>query len=153
MKTPKTVLTIESVPRVEIDFMNITHFEEIELVKKIGDYINDYQHTDKEREEITILLEQWLNHTQAHFHIENELMLTANFPAYSIHAHEHVVALDAMTNSISAWKANNDIELLADYIFVVWPQWFERHVNTMDVITAQYAVMHGVEPHVVIDKN
>ncbi len=149
MKSSKTVLSLESVPRVDLDFMNNTHFEEIELVKKIGDYITSYQQTEEEKGDITMLLEVWLNHTRAHFAVENELMLATKFPAYTVHEHEHALALATMASIVEAWKSDNEIARLEAYVFELWPQWFKSHVNTMDTITAQFACMHGVETHAV----
>ncbi|MDF1589333.1 MAG: hypothetical protein P1P93_09315 [Gammaproteobacteria bacterium] len=149
MTVSKTILSPESFPHVELDFMNTTHFEEIELVKKIGDYISAYQQSEEERDDITLLLDLWFSHTRAHFAVENELMLAINFPAYSIHLHEHEHdhALTTMAGIVEAWKRDHDLAPLEQYVFSFWPQWFHNHVNTMDVITAQFARMHGVEPH------
>lgn len=147
MKVPKTILSPESVPHVELDFMNNTHFEEIELVKKIGNYISAYQQSEEEKDDITTLLDVWLNHTRAHFAVENELMLAIHFPAYSVHSHAHDLALAAMAEIVDLWKKDHDLAPLEQYVFSFWPQWFHNHVNTMDVITAQFALMQGVEPH------
>lgn len=146
----KTILEEQTIPRVDIDFMNNTHFEEIALVKNLGEHIDQYQnndtHTDDETALITELLENWLQHTQAHFTRENELMKATQFPAYPIHSNEHEVALGNMTDVVKNWKRGHDIELLADYVFSTWPKWFNSHVDTMDLMTARYAVMNGFDP-------
>ena len=151
----KIVLDPETIPSVSIDFMNNTHFEEIALVQDIGDLISVYQEnkeqvTDNQTEtvekKITELLHEWLNHTKAHFSRENELMEEYQFPAYSVHAEEHELALKKMQTVVNRWDSHQDAELLSDYIFHLWPTWFSGHVNSMDMITAQYAVMNGFNP-------
>ena len=143
----KTILDTETIPRVELNFMNNTHFEEINIVKALGELITAYQekdsHTDDDVNQISKGLKAWLDHTIPHFERENELMLETGFPAYGVHSEEHQIALDRMKTVISAWEQNKDISLLADYVFTMWPQWFNGHVNSMDMMTAKFAIMNG----------
>jgi len=143
----KTVLDTATIPHVDIDFMNNTHFEEVEMVKKLGELISAYQEqngqSDKEAEEISKDLHAWLDHTKPHFERENELMQETGFPAYAIHFEEHEIALEKMASVIKTWDENKDIDLISDYVFTVWPAWFNTHVNSMDMITAKFAVMNG----------
>ncbi|MEE9352008.1 MAG: hemerythrin family protein [Thiotrichaceae bacterium] len=147
IKLKKTVLDPETIPPVSIDFMNNTHFEEIAMVQDIGELASVYQeqevHTDETTNKITLLLENWFEHTQAHFARENELMEKYQFPAYSVHADEHEIALAKLEAVIDAWKTDKDSNLLADYIFQLWPKWFSKHVNSMDLATAQFAMING----------
>jgi hemerythrin len=143
----KTILDAETVPHVEIDFMNNTHFEEIDMVKALGEKISAYQendnHSDAEINQISKELRAWLDHTIPHFERENELMRETGFPAYGVHSEEHQIALERMKTVINAWEENQDIDLLADYVFTMWPQWFNGHVNSMDMMTAKFAKMNG----------
>ncbi len=143
----KTILDVETIPRVELDFMNNTHFEEIDMVKELGKHISSYLDNDSPPEidsnRITQLLQAWLEHTIAHFERENELMQETGFPAFSIHSEEHEIALNRMKTIVQVWKENKDIELVADYVFTLWPAWFNGHVNSMDMITAKFARMNG----------
>lgn len=143
----KTILDVETIPHVEIGFMNDTHFEEIEMVKGLGKLISAYQekdtHTDDEIAQISLNLRNWLDHTIPHFQRENELMLETGFPAYAIHSEEHEIALNLMKTRVQTWEQNKDIELIADYVFTLWPAWFSAHVNSMDMMTAKFAMMHG----------
>jgi len=147
----RRVLTPETMPKVDIDFMNNTHFEEVELVMVVGNQILAYQEnelvTDMDIYAMTESLEYWLSHTHAHFERENELMREIQFPPYQFHAGEHEIALSKMTEIVNDWKQEQDIERLADYVFIDWPSWFEAHANSMDMITARYALMQGYDPH------
>ena len=147
----KIVLEVATTPRVEIDFMNNTHAEEIEMVKDLGELISTYENgsvnTEEDAKEITLRLNSWLEHTVAHFERESKLMQETGFPAYGVHAGEHEVALDRMKSVVQAWEQNADTEILADFTFSFWPNWFNQHVNSMDMMTARFAVMNGVDPH------
>ncbi len=148
---PKTILEVESIPSVDIDFMNNTHFEEIKMVNELGKLISAFQkqdtHSNDEIEQISLALQRWLAHTIPHFDRENQLMQETGFPALGVHSQEHDMALDRMKNIIQGWEQHQDIELLADYVFSFWPNWFNDHVNTMDMMTAKFAVMNGFDPH------
>lgn len=147
MVQTKTVLNSDTIPLVDIDFMNNTHFEEIEMVKDLGKLISAYQqkdsHTNEEIKQISEGLNAWLDHTKFHFERENQLMQDSEFPAYPIHFEEHKIALEKMTTVINIWNKNRDIDLIADYVFILWPSWFIVHVNSMDMVTAQFAIMNG----------
>ncbi len=149
LEASKIVLETDTIPRVNLAFMDNTHVEEIEIVKKLGELVTAYQQMDEKNNnetnenEITVNLNAWLQHTIAHFARENELMQQTNFPAYPIHAQEHEIALNRMKRIARLWQTNKDIEALANFIFSFWPDWFNAHVNSMDMMTARFAVMNG----------
>lgn len=152
----KTILNAGTIPHVALDFMNKTHFEEIELVEKLGEAITEYQQSDEitadEIRSLSNLLDAWLVHTKAHFDRENELMLDIQFPMVSVHSGEHDRVLEEMDSIIKSWLSNHDIDALADYVFSSWPEWFDNHVNSMDMITAHFAVMNGYDSDSTPDK-
>ena len=149
MSTPpqKIILDTGAIPHVDLDFMNKTHFEEIEMVKHVGKLISNYQEADKpssnDTDEMTKELQEWYEHTVAHFERENDLMRETSFPAYRIHSEEHRNALDKLKSIVQTWSENQDIEVVSNYIFDFWPNWFNGHVNTMDMMTANFAAMNG----------
>ena len=141
------VINAETTPQVAIDFMNDTHGEEVVMVRKLGEAIVAYQQGDnKNVAQISELLVEWQEHTQAHFERENRLMKQVNFPAYPIHSSEHEAALSTMADVVGLWQKKQDVGGLAEYVFVLWPAWFSTHVETMDTMTAQFAVMAGFDP-------
>lgn len=142
MTSTRTVLTADTIPHVALDFMNNTHFEELELLDSLGKLIEQ-----GDKAGITRSLSTWLEHTQAHFARENELMIDIGFPMIAMHSGEHGRVLAELEMIITSWQQDNDIDLLSEYVFIAWPKWFENHVNSMDMITAQFAVMNGFDPH------
>lgn len=147
MNLVKTILKTDSIPRVDLDFMNHTHFEEVEMVEHFGKLVVAFQegtaHSEKELAEITMALDGWVRHTQDHFKRENALMLDIGFPAYPIHSGEHEKVLVEMQEISDHWKETSDIDTLAEYVFSFWPEWFDAHVNSMDMMTAKFAIMQG----------
>ncbi len=145
MDANKIILETNTIPRVELEFMNKIHFEEIEMVKTLGEFIVTYQENDTKSnaEKITNLLNNWLEHTEAHFSRENALMQETHFPAFPIHSQEHENAFNQMETVIKAWQTNKDIKTVAKFVFTFWPDWFNTHVNSMDMMTAKFAVMQG----------
>lgn len=146
----KIVLDPDTMPLVDIDFMNHTHLDELRLVNEVGEYVSKYQDgsdtSEKNSTKITELLNKWLEHTIPHFQRENQLMQKIGFPAYAVHADEHEIALNRFRVIISKWGDNKDIDLVSDFIFTLWPSWFNGHVKSMDMMTAKFAVMNGFDP-------
>jgi len=138
-----TSLNPENIFLVDLNFMNQTHLEEVEMVNVLMKKITDQLSGQQNNSEISQLLAQWLQHTQVHFARENELMQETRFPAFSVHSEEHEIALYRMTTVIDAWELNKDIELVKDFVFTLWPNWFKAHVSTMDKMTAEFALNSG----------
>ncbi len=144
------ILEQETIPKVALDFMNNTHFEELKIVKEIAELINTLKIDNNKihiQKSLSETLNAWLKHTVEHFKHENELMKETDFPAYSIHKKEHEIALERMKKVINKWIEDQDINLIHDYIFSFWPMWFTQHINTMDMMTAKFAVSHGYKNH------
>ena len=138
-----TNLTPENIPSVSIDFMNQTHMEEVEIVNSLMKKVNIRLSGEQNDTEISRQLKVWFEHTQAHFARENELMQKTAFPAYPVHSGEHENTLKLMQTVIDDWHRNKDIDRLQNYVFNLWPNWFMTHVNSMDKVTAEYALMNG----------
>ncbi len=133
------------IPRVALGFMNETHAEEVSMVMEITELVKLVKAGCGDVSKLTTDLAAWLQHTSEHFARENKLMADTGFPAIDVHINEHDIALNKLEAVIAAWNENGDIDLLSDYILVLWPPWFTAHVNTMDAATAQFAVMKGYQ--------
>jgi len=137
------LINSQDIPLVRIDFMNRTHQEEAQFVNSLAELVQARLNGEPTDSEISKQLGHWLQHMKAHFARENELMQETGFPVYPIHSEEHEIALSRMQTVIDAWEQNKDIELLKDYVFTLWPAWFKGHVNSMDKVTAEFALAHG----------
>ncbi len=129
------LLCKQDIPLVSLDIMNQTHQEEIDIINNIYALL---QQEDSSTEQITDLLDQWLEHTQEHFERENRFMQQYHFPAFPIHSNEHQQTLEIMSQHLDHWKHNHDNEALKHYMAVDWLNWFKAHVASMDMVTAQF---------------
>ncbi len=136
-------LAPHNIPKVSLDFMNRTHEEEVVIVNKLMKLLENNASAEAHEAEVSTQLILWLEHTEAHFARENELMQQVGFPAYPVHAGEHESALKGMQSIVDDWQANKDLDQLQDYVFKLWPDWFLAHVSTMDTVTANFAKMQG----------
>lgn len=127
------VLEYADVPQVAMDAMNEVHREELEIVNNIHVAI-----VNKNEQEITLLCEQWLEHTKAHFDKENRLMEKYGFPAFHCHHSEHVEALQGLEVIIQNWKDKKDWQDLTAYVVDIWPHWYITHISTMDTVTSAF---------------
>ena len=132
------VLDVSDIPQIALDSMNQTHKEEVELINKLGELLEEGMKSQPDADAITAMLTEWLEHTREHFASENQLMQEHGFPAYPVHANEHQQVLVQIEAIYQRWLDDNEVQPLADFIFSDWPQWFDNHVNSMDMVTAQY---------------
>ena len=134
------VVTVDAIPQVALDSMNHTHQEEVELINRFAELLVA---DSPDEGAITTLFDEWLEHTRDHFDRENRLMQEYDFPAYPVHSGEHERVLAQLESLRQEWYQNKQVEPVANFIFVDWPAWFDQHVNSMDMVTAQF-ISHKV---------
>ena len=81
-------------------------------------------------------------HIREHLGRENDLMERTDFYAKDVHmgVHESVLAeLDAMQAKLDA----GDIAAVRVYVCEDLPLWFLSHLETMDTMTAEFALQQG----------
>ena len=134
------VLEVSDIPQLAFDNMNDTHGEEVELVNKLGQALLDVMQGRASSDDVSEKLEEWIEHTREHFSTENQLMENSGFPAIEVHSAEHSRVLEQLEAIQQQWQASHQAEPVADFLFNEWVQWFDNHVNTMDMVTAQYVI-------------
>ena len=132
------VIEIDEVPVITHDAMHQTHLEEIVLINGLGYSIEQFINGQIDKDIVTEKLKEWVEHTRQHFAEENRLMEEFDFPAYLMHRAEHDRVLSLIESLHNIWLNGGSIEPLADFIFLEWPTWFDNHVDTMDLVTAQF---------------
>lgn len=133
--------TKETLPRVALESMNETHEEEIALVHILAEQLKK---SPLDIKELNVAIDAWLEHTDAHFSTENQLMQDIGFPAYTIHRAEHERVLAQIQFLVNQYRDDNDqVEALKTFICDTWPEWFDMHVRSMDMATAMFAKMQG----------
>ncbi|MES9812694.1 MAG: hemerythrin family protein [Candidatus Thiodiazotropha sp.] len=132
------VVDIAELPSVAQASMNEVHMEEVGLINRLGEMVLQAIDGALDREQISHLLAEWVEHTRAHFEGENRLMESHAFPPYPVHKAEHAAVLTRIESVQDQWLREHGLQQLADYIFVEWRAWFDQHVKSMDMVTAQF---------------
>jgi hemerythrin len=132
------ILESSAIPLVALESMNATHREEVALINRLAALLDEEQ---RDEDDISQQLEDWVAHTRAHFERENQLMRDSGFPAYPIHSDEHHKVLAQIEGLRQQWLQQRDPGPLADFLFEQWPRWFLQHVTSMDRVTAQFVVL------------
>lgn len=68
---------------------------------------------------------------------EEKAMRAVEFGPYEAHKKDHDQALERLSARIAQWHESSDRKALLDYLEGPFADWFVRHVNTRDFITAQ----------------
>jgi hemerythrin len=126
------------IPIVDMDFMNETHKEDVEIINSIFNEILHYENNANNAEKIDELYKHWIAHTVIHFETEEQKMQKLRFPPYYAHKGEHDRALQEMRNVFSSWQEQRNIQALKIYFIETVPAWFDMHVSTMDTVTATF---------------
>ena len=92
--------------------------------------------------DLPALFDDLFEHTRAHLERENELMERIGFFAIAMHKGEHDRVLAEMQDFKAKLDAGKLDEVRA-YVETTVPNWFLDHLNSMDTITAQFALQAG----------
>lgn len=125
-------------PQVALDFMNEDHSEVVELINQLLLALDT-----GEDEEVTRLLQAFINHNREHFAREEEEMIRVNFPPYSCHKGEHERVLEELAGVSSLWATNQDRDALQNYLTDTAANWLVNHISTMDTVTAMFVSQHA----------
>lgn len=139
--TDKIVLSNDLIPEVALPFMNSVHHEELELVNELLDRLAGSDNTASVSEQ----LNEWVEHTKAHFAREEHYMQEYNFPPYLVHSMEHESVLQQLLGVQQSWEESLDRDALAGYIRDTWVPWLQNHISTMDFVTAQFLSQFNIQ--------
>src|SRR5690606_18315476 len=80
-----------NLPLVDEDFMNNTHFEDVDLINKIYEDVLVYEknNSNDNLQNLKKSYLSWINHTVNHFKTEEDEMQKRGFFAYPFHKGEH----------------------------------------------------------------
>ncbi|MCT7910171.1 hemerythrin family protein [Arcobacter lacus] len=130
----------ETLPLVDMDFMNETHFEDVDLINELYENIVTYE-KDSSNESFGILKSQykkWQDHTINHFKTEEDEMQKKGFFAYPFHKGEHDSNLYQINIVWKNFETKRDIKELKDYIEKDLVDWLISHILSMDTVTARF---------------
>ena len=88
--------------------------------------------------EIDAQLDALLHHMRGQFDREEQAMQAVQFPPTAAHKADHDRAYADLAARIESWKGQRDREAMLDFIEAGLADWFVKHVNTRDYITARF---------------
>jgi hemerythrin len=129
-----------NLPLVAMDFMNETHFEDVEIINELYKDILEYE---KEQNESTQKIfetryKEWIIHTQNHFEAEEIQMREKGFFAYECHKNEHNLNLSEIKQLFNNFQETKNISELKEYFENNLVSWLVNHIQTMDTVTAMF---------------
>ncbi|OCM00497.1 Bacteriohemerythrin [Aliarcobacter thereius] len=129
-----------SLPFVDEEFMNNTHFEDVDLINKLYEHIKIFQKksSDENFNFLKDSYKSWQKHTIEHFKTEEDEMQKRAFFAYPFHKSEHDRNLLEIENIWNSFENSKDIEALKNYIEYDLTNWLINHIKSMDTITARF---------------
>lgn len=80
---------------------------------------------------------------QEQFAAEETAMAAAAFPPAAAHKADHDRALNQFSALLERWQASGDRRALLAHIETVLADWFVKHVNSRDYITARFLAARG----------
>jgi hemerythrin len=119
---------------VGIGFMDADHEEAAHLINQMAEAQADVR---------LDLLTRFIDHCRDHFGREEDMMDKTGFFAQGCHSgeHERVLAeLESVKAKLAAGQA------MDDYFRTQLPNWLMNHRNSMDFVTADFAVKAGFQP-------
>jgi hemerythrin len=135
----------DSVPRVEVAFMNRDHLEEARLLNEVVDALERLRAGAEKREKVASNWRALATFTRDHFAREERAMAQSGFPPLAAHQGEHQLLLAAMDTEVRAFEQGGDLDRLTRYVAVALPAWLLEHIETMDRITARFLAERVVQ--------
>jgi len=94
------------------------------------------------REPLAEVCREFLQHSREHFAREETIMREADFPPYGIHKSEHDRVLAWLEALSLAIESGSDVHAVSAAVSHDIPDWFIRHIRSMDSATAAWVVAH-----------
>ncbi|MBV1787541.1 hemerythrin family protein [Marinobacterium sp. D7] len=139
-----TLLSTDTLPQVELDFMNEDHAEASALINLLNAALEQLiSGGSQDRTAVTALLDQFYEHNRDHFAHEQAEMERTGFPAYPVHKGEHERVLKEFNGVIEAWREGMPAEALQNHLANSVVPWFINHIGTMDSVTAMFIERQG----------
>jgi hemerythrin-like metal-binding protein len=96
--------------------------------------------------DIDAKLSEFLQHLESQFSAEEQAMQAARFKPHDAHKAEHDRVTQKLAYRIEQWQKTREVQLMLEYIETELADWFVKHVNTRDYITARFLSAHTNEP-------
>jgi len=135
--TPMALLYAESVEYLDVEEMQETHEEEIQILNEVDKLAIQYSMDKSKLSELEAKVKEYLAHVKVHFANEERLMKKYDFPSYEMHKIAHDMFLMDIDITIKQWEKFGNIDKVINFIRKS-PEWIVLHINTVDAPTASY---------------
>jgi hemerythrin len=126
----------DQIPLVAVDSMNQTHMDEVDLINRLHELLQQHQTGAGDDAAVSAALDAFETHVVEHFAAEEQLMLETGFPAYPVHRGEHERVLAALRDLLRVYREAGNLRPFADYLENGHLHWAYNHIATMDTMTA-----------------
>jgi hemerythrin len=128
-----------SLPDLPIRFMNEDHAHARELMDAMVTGV------ESGATDLSALCRAFYEHNREHFGREEAAMQATGFPPYDMHKSEHARALDWLDTLAKQAESDPVSPALHQAICVELPDWYLRHIQTMDTVTASWIAAHSAD--------
>jgi hemerythrin len=127
------------IPDLPIAFMNEDHALAAGQIEAMQAALLLY---GADREPLAEACREFLQHSREHFAREEAIMREAGFPPYGIHKSEHDRVLAWLEALGQAVESGSDVVAVSAAVSHDIPDWFIRHIRSMDSATAAWVMAH-----------
>jgi len=135
--TPMALLYKESVEYLDVEQMQETHEEEMQILNEVDKLAIQYSMDKAKLPELEAKVKEYLAHVKVHFAKEERLMKKYDFPSYEMHKIAHDMFLMDIGITIKQWEKFGNIDKVINFIRKS-PEWIVLHINTVDAPTSEY---------------
>lgn len=135
-------IDFDALPRLSDGFQNDDHRHEASLVNRAVALLEAAGPGPARAPELVAVLDELERFTREHFLREDEAMQRTDFPPYRVHRAEHERVLAQLAAKLDAYRRGGAPAALLSYLKNDVPEWFARHLATMDQATAQWLAHH-----------
>jgi len=121
-------------PLVSLESMNEVHFEEIIILNRLLEQLDN----KREFEVISESFDKLIEHMQEHFSSEELLMKESQYPSLQMHKADHGKVLNQTRYAEMQWRNQKDIEALIEYLEDDVVAWLDQHIKAMDTPMADF---------------
>jgi len=125
-----------ALPLVSLDSMNDIHLEEIVILNRLLEQLNNKENFEL----ISESLEKLLEHMKEHFSSEETLMRESNYPSLQMHKADHDKVLNQTRYIEMEWRNRKDSEALIEYLEDDVAMWLDQHIKAMDTPMADFII-------------
>lgn len=137
------IVDVSRIPQVPLDFINQDHAEEGRLLNALAQVLHDHRRGGATVEAVLHAWEALFLHTRDHFGREEAAMQRTGFPPTPVHQAEHRRVLEELEAEGEHFRETGDTARLGRYVSEAVPAWFVSHIQTMDLVTAQWVSARG----------